>query len=1270
MAEITCCAAVTALYKYYHTDRSKFLTAVSTATEYPDEFFAVALDTSTTTNQTIVQFIQNSAATWVKTVLTDPNTSAGVSLTGTSIGTFQRVLNKVYYGDEENDVQIIEPRRSSGDTRADYCGKAGLPDPNASRVISRMDEFDYWVYTNSEGTYTASLDFAPTHRLYGRAAISVSQFTADKTVSVTYFITATGTAYIDLTQFDDTHTSNQSDFICFNVFRFDKKAIQSAKIEIGCDNGTATWTNYFSAPIALSANTNLNDLETSASWDHYDFQQNTMTSKWGLNPYDNQFFRVRLRKSWFTQEGSPDWSTVYKIRFSVQGGSEATSDNPARISFNDIKMMKTPPIAKPYRIQYATFDPHESGSTSGWVDSAGDTADFNYELAKEGTTCLIVGAGNATSPIVSLTFASAKDFATFPDGTTAETSCVLRANVGWEGLGKNQLLAANTADWSALAVPRIRFHNGANYRECFMLSEPTLRGGGVLKQIRFNTSADDSGSITSPWTGDGTMDWTSVDKISIYGIRYDGTAIDTNMYIDDLRLEQPKCSRPVNIFEPIDLYVLDAADEFADAYLENYAKYVDLATDVWGLWIKNMRYKTHGYGHMVYPDYDHSSIGYAGCTLRSYGSTPFGVTMEVKGSKYIDLNNYYIPVFNPIAAWSWPDNWGFRKFDTIPAGIDDRFTIWMASEDPQAVAEIIIRLHGETSGGAIDLENYWEYRISGIELAAKLQMQTKRTEAEAKKQEDVKKAIKDLKGNDLNTIMGTISNNWEEVEDFFSETIKNLGKDRGGWQAAEFTWKKSDMLLIRKGDQIASPVWSNIRGHTFEVVGFGGQATVCFDNFRMEKEGSLNGTYYYKVLLEDENGYLSSSSEPSIKTECDRTNVVLDNIYVPPVNVQQRLVNKRIYRLGGTSSEWRHVGDMSVNKRDFYDNKRDEDLGLIKVPDAYAPPKAKVMQAVGNVMYYGNVIDRYGESRPYRVYRSDAFCPYRVEDLNCADIPERMGSGITGLAHYYNYLCVWTADSFYTVDRLLSETPVLRGTQGCVAKRSVQVTPYGIIWLSKNGLMAGSVSQIDEQFFLPVNPIFDDYSEEDLENAIGLYCNKYYYLFFDPSNASGGRVICCYLPDRLFSEFQSDALDVKSACIWSGASDTDNIYIGRSQGEIAELFSGEDDNNTAIWTELRSKDFSEPGIQFDKYAVAHYMNVAKLSSTNSVLYPKFWANQSAVDSGPAKSAEVTALKSIVTKALQGDYGQLIGVSITASERHKITDMILKVETEADVEYHP
>lgn len=1288
MAKIgTYTTSVTALYKFYHTDLSKFLDTAGSTTqralsEYPHEFYAVAMHSSDTTSNTVIRFVKNSAGVYNSLALEDPATSAPITLTGYStanFGMFDRVLSRVYYSDYNNKVQMIQPRTSSGDTRADWCRTAGIPDPNQEIVISRMDETASWFITG-DGTYTAELDYAVTHRMYGNAAIRFEQLECGCTTSLSYEfgISSNSGTIKNLTVFPDGTTSNFNDYICFNVFRFDKGSIKKLMIEIGSDSGSGTWTNYFFAPICLPANTDLNDLETSATWSRYDFRQNTILSRWHLNPYDNQMFHIRIRKSWFLWTGTPAWTNITKVRFQLTGATQATASNPAQISVNDLKVMKSPPIATTFQIPWAGFNQYVSGSSTGWVDSNGATAKFCNELATEGCGCIVVCGGNSQSPVYTCTFSSARDFVTFPDGSTANNSDMVRMDITWKGMGKNQLTAA-AINWSLFVNPRIRLHEGANWRQFMLLAPANLRGGGVTKQIRFKLAADGS-TLTGSWTGSATaIDLTKVDKISIYGPRYNSSALGSPITFDNLRLERPKAQRSVNIFEPIDIYALAAIDGLAETYLPNYAVLVDFATDWTEWWFKSTKYKTHGYGSMTYPDYEHSSLGIAGCTLRAWGSAPFGVTMQLDGSKFIDLDNYYVPVFNPVADWTWPYNWGFWKYEKIPGTINDKFTIWIAAEKPYNVNEITIKLHGNNGGNA-DLNNYWEYRITGQELVAKMIDQKNLNEEIEKKYNNIQKSLKNVNVNaiTLSSALNFYVTNKDEVEKFFSDAIKLLGKDRGGWPAAEFSWKKSEMLLVRKGDQTTSPVWSDVRGHTFEVSSFGADAAVTFDNFRMSREGALNGTYYYRILLEDDKGFLSSASEISEKVIVEKNDVVLNDIYVPSAIDRNRVINKKIYRLGGSSTEWRHVGDLAVTKTDFFDNKREEDMGVMIVEDAYPPPRAKIMKAIGNVMYYGNIVDRLGTTLPYRVYRSEAFCPYRVSDLSCIDIPEKLGRGVTGIDLYYNYICIWTPDSMWTTDRLLEQTPVKRADEGCIAPRSIQVTPYGIIYLSRSGLVIGDISNIDTKYFLPINPIFDSYTEEELYGAIGVYRNKYYYLFFDPKNASvGGRVICCYLPDKLFSEFNSrgtstsdttSIFDVKSICQWRGSTDTDDIYAGRSNGEIIKLFDGYTDNETAIISYLRSKDFTQPGIQFDKFSTALYVHAARIGTANSTFQGTFYGNQTAIDTGDTKSATVTGLRSFVTKAQQGDYGQNVGFAVSATHPLKITEMVLKIETEEDVEY--
>lgn len=194
------CASVTSMFKFYHTDVSRFLTAVATATEYPHDFFAVTMHTTTTTNQTIIHFAKDSAGTWNSTTMNHASTSAAVSLTGSCIGTFQRVMDRLYYADKDNDAQMIIPRRSAGDTNVNTVYKAGLPDPNAELVVDRMMETGSWVHTEgTTSTSTAGVDRMPTHRLYGDGAIYLEAHLSGETTAITLYLSDTA----DLTKFSD-----------------------------------------------------------------------------------------------------------------------------------------------------------------------------------------------------------------------------------------------------------------------------------------------------------------------------------------------------------------------------------------------------------------------------------------------------------------------------------------------------------------------------------------------------------------------------------------------------------------------------------------------------------------------------------------------------------------------------------------------------------------------------------------------------------------------------------------------------------------------------------------------------------------------------------------------------------------------------------------------------------------------------------------------------------------------------------------------------------
>jgi hypothetical protein len=1304
-------ARVTALYKYYHTDQSKFYPVINSADEYPHELYAatrhsaygkVGATISTNWATSIIRLIHSGGgATQLKTLgLRDPKadtlTSATAIMAITSSGTayftgdFQRLGDKVYYnhydtGWNNNGVFQIRPRTSAQDTAANCIFRAGIPDPNAFTVIERMEDKSAWLYAAGAGVGSAANDRSPLHKFYGPAGVVFTQQTDGATATITF----TASTAINLNSFNDGTSAGPSDYIAFNVYRWGKGSIADLRIEISTGGFTGF---YYWAPITMTPTSTLQNPEDNSNWDAYDFRQSTIMAEWGLNPYDHQMFKVRIPRKAFAwsqaKVAEEVWSAVTNVRFTLRGNSQASSTFPAKVTINNLRLEKSPPIPRPFGIQWLEFEREECGSSTGWLSTAsGTTLTFNYHLARQGVACIEVppaggvdGSKVSLSPVLSIDFSAARDLVTFSDGTTAGASHVLKIDLFSKGATNTGLTFAN---WTK---PKIRFITGgsgsANYYEVKFAMGSILRGGGITRAVKFNP---DSGS---DWTKGGAgCTWTSVDRIEIYGQYYTGITA-WRYFMDNLRIERPNASKPVNVFEPVDLLALDASDYLAESYLGNNAAGVwDATTDVVSWWFKWMKYRTHGYGYAIYPDYEHSSIGISSLRLVNHGSKPFGMTIEVDPTKWAnitipaaDLSQYTIATWTTTFAFDWPNKFGFLEFTTISASDDDEFSLWIASPDPQAVSEIVIKLHGGIAAtGRSDPNNFWEYRISGHELWAKWKDQQNKEKEVKEVAKYIKKGIQNFKKYGLKSLTGlpTGTLGQDQLSEYIDVGMQYLGKDRGGWPCGTFTWRRKDMLLQRASFTTGlegtggTPTWDNIRGHTFEVIGSGGKAEVCFDNFFMKTKGALNGTYYYKMMMEDDDGFLSPSTSPSEKVQVEEQNVQLENIYIPSEADKLKVPAKRIYRIGGSSSEWRHTMTIDVLRDKCYDNKPDEDLGLLAPPDAYSPPQAKVMKAIGNMMYYGNIRTRYNEVLPYRLYRSEPYCAYRVSEFDEIDLPESKGAGINGIGGWYNHVLIWTSDSMYTCDPTLSQPPVYRYNEGCIAKRSIAVSDYGVIWLSRNGLMLGDISKVDETFFRPINVLFGTYTETELADAIGFVRGNYYYLFYDHANGKG---ICCYLPERLFSEL-SGPFDVYSAYVCNGGDDNDLVYYGRNSGEICRMFYGMKDNDTAITTTLRSKDFTEPGIMYDKYLSAHYlvganMYPAAATNTTTLLTVNAYCNQTSVDTMPVISAGgTTALRAYANKAIQGDWGQLLGFGISGTNRHKITELALKIEPEQDTEYH-
>jgi len=1278
--------AVTAIHKFYHADTDKFGSAGVTSTDDEHEIHVITMHSADSTSQTWRRYTyaNNATASTSSEMLNGSLTAdTTIIITGATTGDIKQLNSRIYYSNYDSDIVMAYPRSSAGEANSLYVYKAGLPDPNARRVINYCEDPADWLYSAGGGGGEVERDGSPLHRLQGLYSVSFSQTQANKWSTITY----TAATAIDCSTFEDTTATGNYDFVAFELFRFAKAPIGSLYIRLSSSGFTAGH-KYWEAPIVVSPS--YTD-HSGNPWKMFMYSQGTLASEWAMNYYDNQMFRCRIRKGAFTPAGTAGgtqtWSAIKTVQFVMKSADSVSTSNPAKVTVDNIRMLKTPPVASTYRKQWATFEEQESGSTTGWLKDDGTRCTFNKIFAKQGLSCLEVPGRNTAedSPTCTLTYSSPKDFLTYPDGTEANSASMIKVNMVWKGVFGINLVATSMA--------KFRFTDSSGYYSEFRIGLfECLLGGGATVQRPF-----DPGTLASPgtgWTngGGGTTDWTTISSIKIWGgsgvlSMFDAT---NPMFVDDLRLELPEVLTPINPFEPLELY---ATSWLSDNVLEPILKFFNVNVeklDEWLVWLyKALTIKAVGMGSYVYPDEEHSSIGFSSLRLNAYGSMPFTVKLNIdlaSCTNGTDLTNFYVPVFSwPGAGEPWFE-WtsgtrrlGLIKWEQIPAGPADYFEIWLASPDASKIESVIVKFHPDDGTGNGDEENYFEYEINGSLIHSKIRQSKMDKDKDSELVEFYGRINKALTGgvdevrlNDITSVGAAISafnptnpNMYDQIKNKINDVIKFLGKDRGGWPSATFRFKRSDLRQVNNGVTATANAMtlSNIRGHSVGLKATGGNATCSVDNLLMIKEGSLRGTFYYKVLLEDNQGYLSNSSEPSIPITVDKKDIILTDIYVPPPNERNRIKNKRLYRLGGNSSVWSHIGDVAVLKDTVADKMVEEDMGNVMPEDGYGPPRARVMQPIGNCMYYGDVVDRLYNIRPYRVYKSEAFNPGRVKDLSCIDLPTTEGIRITAIHDFYNHIVIFTQNGMWTTTRAL-EMAMFRTDIGCIARRSLVTSFNGMIWLSRDGLMIGDISGVDKMFFRKVNPMFESYTERQQEDAIGFIDGDYYYLFWDQTGDAKGVV--CHIADGSFAEITG--LAPRSVAQLRGDTDNNTILYGTSNGLIRQMFSNSlNDNGTAIATYLETFDASAPGIQYDKYLKGLYVAGANLhSSGNSVLVPTPSTDQdtsrSAITSMTFTSTAVSTKYSI---AEQGVWGTHIGMKITGTNRHRINQMIMKITSEPD-----
>jgi len=274
---------------------------------------------------TSLRYYDTSGETPVWTEFTMPTEAP---LTTGLVGEFRSFKNKTYYTNYTDPVYMIRP----GET---VVTQAGLPDPNAKKDIQLCDDYSEWAVS---GTGSSCGDDANVyHFTQGTGGVYLANSTAAQVTTLSI------TVSLDLTTFEDGSASDLEDYIAFSAFRFDKLAIEYLAIELGV--GVTPASNYFSCYVYQ---------DTGISGWMFSPKQKTMFARWANDPEGYRLFDVKLRKKWFTANGTADkdndWDSITQVRIKLKAGQSASASCLAKVTIDNIRLLKWPIVSGPYKI--------------------------------------------------------------------------------------------------------------------------------------------------------------------------------------------------------------------------------------------------------------------------------------------------------------------------------------------------------------------------------------------------------------------------------------------------------------------------------------------------------------------------------------------------------------------------------------------------------------------------------------------------------------------------------------------------------------------------------------------------------------------------------------------------------------------------------------------------------------------------------------------------------------------------------------------------------
>lgn len=360
------------------------------------------------------------------------------------------------------------------------------------------------------------------------------------------------------------------------------------------------------------------------------------------------------------------------------------------------------------------------------------------------------------------------------------------------------------------------------------------------------------------------------------------------------------------------------------------------------------------------------------------------------------------------------------------------------------------------------------------------------------------------------------------------------------------------------------------------------------EGLKMVGDPLPSGTYYYKTTFVKESPLgMEIESTPSFQSSgymvsnaaSSWTYIGLTNIPIAPDSMN--VVGRKIYRRRSDETTYRAcytIADNAVTT--FLDTIPNTALGKGLEDDHTPPPNAKyVLKGSGQLVYYLNIYEQ-GVAYPSRMRYSLPYEPYYCPINNSVDFSADDGQEITGGFEFNGVIHVLKNRSTFSFGKGAPQT--LHSTIGCIAPYSVAIGRNEVFWLSEDGIIKYRMYQfenvshsINKQSIYRVQTILNRLPKDQLGNARGIYYNGLYLLAVTDVGSITNNLVLCYDVDNdLWSVFPD--VNVNCWATWLGGQEGYRLFFGNNSGLICEMFTGDYDISTPIYSKIRCKDFGIP----------------------------------------------------------------------------------------------